>query len=455
MNRTRPVWNMLRTVNALSGQACTQKRANRLSGAVAFLLLVTAIAQSGPVAADPNAAESWVLGLRSTGYVYQTEDLAGSSETRYQGFQTFSGSASGLANGRLALRGSGRFANDWELRPSSFETSRLYGGYLEGTFSSKLRARIGRQLIVGGPRYLTLDGAWCGWRPASRWDVNLWAGSRAPYSRAFEMEKFDQESALGGRVAVRWNSRLRGAVSLSRDERRGEIAEQLLALEAAGTPRRGTQTVARVVYDLENEHWNRLQGQLRWRPSAGLSGASFQFVDRRPFIDPASYFYRFTDVKRIRVARGSLRYERDSGFGAEVEAFGSYVDDRSSSRLGAVLLVPGGRVGYSVRLGDTGEENRFYGGYSAQVRPWLRAEGEATFQTYALFTDAPAAAERDLTTLSARLRAQLRPGLRVMAEIQSLDNPQYNRDIRFLCGVDLARGGGSADYGLGQGGWLK
>ena len=238
-------------------------------------------------------------------------------------------------------------------------------------------------------------------------------------------------------------------------ERLGRVTEQLLALEVAGTPRRRFQTITRVIYDLENEHWNRLQAQLRWRPGAGYSGASFQFVDRRPYIDPGSYFTRFTDLKRIRVARGSFRYERDSGFGAEVEAFGSYVDDRSSSRLGTAVLLPGGRVGYSVRLGDNGEENRFYGGYSAQVRPWLRAEGEATFQTYALFTDAPESSERELVTVSARLRARLRPGLRVMAEIQSLDNPFYSRDIRFLCGVDLARGGGTADYGLGRGGWLK
>ena len=450
MIRMRPTSRFLPTGGIKGGQ----NHEPCLLRILIFCLLSAGLAGSS-VASAASAPSFWQVGLRSTGYVYQTEDLVGQSESHFQGFQVITGSASGLGDGRFTLRGTGRFANDLNLRPQGFETSRLYNGYLEAKLSSRCRARVGRQLILGGAQYLTLDGAWMSWRPAPRVDLNLWGGARSPYGHGFEAGSLDEDSALGGRLAMKWSPRLRGALSLAINEREGHVAEQLLGLEATGSPRRQFQSFARVVYDLENEHWRRLQGQLRWRPDNGPSSASIQFVDRRPFIDPGSYFSRFANVERIRVVRASLRRERDSGFGGEFEAFGSYVDDRSASRLGAALLLPGGRVGYSVRMGDSGEENRFYGAYSRQVRPWLRAEGEATFQTYALFSDAPSSEDRELTTFSARLRAQLRPGLRVLAEVQSLDNPFYSKDVRFLMGVDLARAGGVANYGLGQGGWLK
>jgi hypothetical protein len=108
-----------------------------------------------------------------------------------------------------------------------------------------------------------------------------------------------------------------------------------------------------------------------------------------------------------------------------------------------------------VRFGDAGEENSLYGEAGWQVRPWLRLEGEASYLTYALIADAPASDERDLTTLAARVRARLRPGLDLTAEVQRLDNPLYSSDVRCLLGVDLAMARGTSRYGLDRGGWLR
>jgi len=69
--------------------------------------------------------------------------------------------------------------------------------------------------------------------------------------------------------------------------------------------------------------------------------------------------------------------------------------------------------------------------------------------------DAPSDQDRDLTTLKVTTRVDLRPGLRLLAEVQSLDNPFYSEDVRFLMGLDVSLARGSSRLGLDRGGWLQ
>ena len=233
------------------------------------------------------------------------------------------------------------------------------------------------------------------------------------------------------------------------------MAERPVGVELFTTVQRQVRLLGRAAYDLATDRWARFQAQARWRPGPHLPVLDLQYVDRHPSLDATSWFSRFTGVERIRVLRVAARREGPSGFGGEVSWFGSFVDERSSSRLGLAVLVPGGRVGYALRTGHAGEENRFFGEIGRHLQPWLWIEGSATFLTYALLEDAPTAAERELTTLAARVRADLRPGLRVLAEVQSLDNPLYSEDVRLLLGVDLALGRGASRFGLDRGGWTR
>ena len=409
---------------------------------------VTLVAPKPPVA-------SWSLGLRSTGYMFQTQDAEGNTADHFQSYNVVSGTASGLANGHLTFRGSGRFANDLPWATPGFETSRLYTGHLEARLHPFVRARLGRQLVQSGVASLTLDGAWLSYRRGRMLDVTAWGGARAPVGHGFDFGKMDESAAAGGRVALRPHRKWRVAASGAYRERWGRVAERPLGLEAYTTTVRNTRIFARAAYDLEGDRWSRLQAQAQWRPTSRLPVTTFQYIDRYPSIDAASWFSRFTDVKRIRVARATVRYAARSRFGGELEYLGSYVDTRTSSRMGLAALVPGGRVGYSVRLGDAGEENRFYGDFGGNVSPWLWLDAHASVLTYALMQDAPADQERELTTLSARARITLRPGLRVTAEVQSLENPLFSKDVRLLLGVDLAMARGTSRTGLDHGGWLQ
>ena len=199
----------------------------------------------------------------------------------------------------------------------------------------------------------------------------------------------------------------------------------------------------------------RVNALAQWTPSVSLPSLTVQYLDRRPNVGSDSYFVRFTEaLERIRIARATTRYVTSRGIGGEVEFFGSYLDDRSATRIGVAVLGPHARVGYSARVGDSGEESRWYGDLHAKPMSWLSLQGGAAIATYALVEDAPSDEERDLTTAFARAQLELRPGLILTAELQSLDDPFFSKDIRFLAGLDLFAGGGAARYGLGTGRWL-
>ncbi|MBC8425814.1 hypothetical protein H8E07_17010 [bacterium] len=421
---------------------------------LALGLLAVGTAASAAQPAAPTAGTSWWLHLRSAAYFYQTDRIASEAQDHVRAYQTFSGSASGLAEGRVTLRASGRLADDLRFDGYPYENARCYVGHAEIRIAPRVRARVGRQFLQEGVAGLTLDGLWLALRPDRRWDLNVWGGARAPYGLDVKPGSLSDASVFGGRIGMVVSPGLRVAVSGYSRERDGAVAERPLGVDATYAAARNVRVVGRAAYDLELEDWSRLEALTRWAPAPDLPVFTLQLIDRRPSIDAVSYFARFAEMKRIRLARAVARYETSDRFGGELEFTGSFVDERSSRRLGAALLLPDLRVGYSLRLGDAGEESCFYGDVSRRVLPWLWVGGQASLVTYALFEDAPADQERELTTLACRLRAELRPGLQLLAEVQSVENPFYAEDVRFLLGLNLSMARGITRFGLDRGGWL-
>ena len=430
------------------------------NGPTLALALILALATGiGPVrAGDPPLAPlvpAWNLSLRSTGYAYQTADPAGAETDHVDFYQEFAGGVSGLAGGRLSLRASGRHATSPADAWTGRDRSRLSTGYLEARFGPRLRARLGRQFLQAGVAALTLDGAELTYGRGSAVEFSAWGGARAPWGCGTGLGDFDLDRAAGGRLVLAPGGGHRFAVSGAYRERGGAVAERPVGCEYATTALPHADALARAAYDLETHRWSRLEAQARWQPAASRPALSLQFVDRRPAVDATSWFARIADVKRVRLARGALSWERRSRWGGELEYVGSFVGERASSRVGVALLLPAARVGWSVRLDDEGDESSLYGELAWQARRWLRLEGEASRLVYALIADAASADERELTTFAARARARLRPGLNVTAEVQSLDSPSYSRDVRLLLGVDLAMARGAGRTGLDRGGWRR
>lgn len=427
-------------------------------GAASILVAFTA---ANPVRAEPVPASpgwrptSWWLQLRTTGYAFQTDDGSGATLDRFGAYQSFDGAVTGLADGRVGFHASGRFADDLYLEQGTTDRSRLTSGYLDARLVRRVSARFGRQFIQQGAMGLTLDGLLLTARPARGCDVALWGGARAPLSHEVRAGSVGDDATLGARVTATPIAGTRASASWGYRERGGRVAARPLGVEASATPWRGIEATGRAAYDLERNVWDRAEALARWKPSPDLPVVAIQVVDRRPAIDAISYFARFNGIERARIARTTVRYERADRFGAEAEYVGTFVDERTSARIGAAFLAPIGRVGYSMRVGDAGEESQMYGDVSVAATPWLRVEGGATFASYALLENAADSDERDLTTAFGRLRATPRQGLGVTLEVQSLDDPLFSQDVRVLGGVDLVMGRGSGRLGLDRGPWLR
>jgi hypothetical protein len=428
---------------------------------VAFVLLLTVLMGVVPAWAGPTPdlelradRPSWSVDLRTTGYSFQSADRQGTTADHFQLYQGVSGSASGLANGVLTVRAAGRFADDLSYDDPTLDNSRFYNGVLEARLPARMKARLGRQFVQSGVTGLTLDGLWFDARPGRKVEINAWGGSRAPYDHGFSLGNFDTDAAAGGQVVLIPLRRWRMSLAAAYRERDGGVAARPLGVDLTTSAVRNTRLRGRAAYDLEQDRWSKLELQARWRPAPDLPMFTFQYLDRAPTIDAVSWFSRFANLERIRLLRANARWESRSRFGGELEYLGSFVDTRTTSRIGLAALLPCARIGYSLRFGDAGEDNLIYGEIGCPLNRWLRFEAEASHQIYALLQDAPAADERDLTTFSARLRADLRPGLRVLAEVQSLENPLFSSDTRFLFGIDLSMARGASRYGLDRGRWL-
>ncbi len=428
----------------------------RTLGIVALLLIVGG-ADLYAASPDPGGGErSWWVHLRSTGYAFQAarSDSAYGEIDRFGAYQHVDGVVTGLAGGRVTLRISGRVADDLQLSERISDRARLYAGYFDARLNERVKIRLGRQFLHQEATSLTLDGLQLSLVPMKVFEISLWGGVRAPMITSYRDRTGDlgEDPAAGIRLVSRHFRNYRLSLSHAYRERDDKVSARPLGFGLWMKPFRTVQATARASYDLEQEFWVRAEFSARWRPSpTGLSIAA-QIVDRSNRADAASWFSRFDQVERARMGRLTSRYECKSRFGGELEYSGAWVDSRSSTRLGGALLVPGGRLGYSVRLGDSGEESTFYGDYSRRLMRWLRIGGGAYVSTYALFKDAPEDEERELTTAWGRMVLTPRPGVGITVEGQRVENPFFSEDNRLLVGLDLSAGGGrlpSGWYGRG------
>lgn len=440
-----------RPSNASASRACVL----RAGPCVVFAsVLLSMVAGFCGEAFAGTATSEWWLRLRSTAYRFGTESAESVELGRLGAYQAFDGGIERFLRGRLSVRAAGRFADDLYLEGTVPKRSRLTSAYVLARPTSALGVRVGRQFVVSGSRGVTLDGASLEFNPRARWSGRVWGGAPAPADRAFEVTDLGEAADLGVQIGVRPVGGVHFAALHSYRERSGRIASRDLGAEASITPRKGLNAKGRALYDLEQDEWNRVEGLARWTSSARNLVLSTQVLDRRPSIDASSYFSRF-ESERVRLIRVGARHEHPGRLGAELDYTGTFVDTHTSARIGAALLAPFGRVGYSVGLGDAGDESRWFGDVAIRPWRWLRVEGGASIATYTLLEDTPDSEERDLVAAFARLRAEPRRGLDLRLEVQSVQNPFLSEDVRVLAGLDLLFASAGRGIGLRKGGWFQ
>ncbi len=414
-------------------------------------------AQSGQSPPAFDIADSWYLRSRTTGYSFRTAPPVGQpEEDHFEFYQHFDGAYSGMAHGKLDLRFSMRFADDWAMRANPTTPNRLHVLYLQYHTPWRGRARLGRLFLQEGVANYTMDGLYLSLKPTRRVRLRAWGGSHSPLDSRWEINSLGQEGTIGARALLMATRCLDLGLSWAYLERGGYTRYQKVGAEAKWAPVRGLNTILRGHYELATEQWDRAELRAWYQPTPSWPQLSLQVLDRRQSVDKNTWWERFLpSLDRIRLARAALRYETDARWGLELSYFGSFVDTFSQTRLDGALIFPYGRLGYSTRLGDAGEESRWFGDLRWKPVGWCDLQGGAMLATYALMKDAPSDEERDLVTLYLRALTRLRQGFDLHLELQSLENPLYSTDVRLLVGIDLALGGGASRTGLGTGGWLQ
>jgi hypothetical protein len=406
----------------------------------------------GSARADQPAPITWSTQLRSTAYFFQQAE-PGQTEVldRLPIYEQVDAGVGGMLDGKLDMRFSGRYAKDAQFDGGVPEEGKWFVGYARLRLKpGRTQIRVGRQFIQEGSYFATLDGGWLSFRPHPQWRIHAWTGSTASATREF---KFGDDFRMGARVLWLANSRLRLGVLGGHRTRDGKTLSTPLGAEAVLSPLLPLRSLVRANYDLETEELDRFDAMLMWRKRPDLPEAQIQYILRRQEYESGSWWEQFRkNLHAVQLLRGSVRWRNARGLGGELQGFGSFIDERKTGQIGAAFLAPHLRLGAGFLGGDAGEQVRVFGDVDWAFAHRLDLSAGAAFVEYAIVEDPADSQMRDLTTYYARAKLMIVPGAELMTELQVLDNPFYNHDVRLLVGLDLSAGRGASRYGLGSGG---
>lgn len=425
-----------------------------VSGAVVALLLAGSLlaGQSPDASAVENAPVTWTAQSRSTAY-FRQEAAPGTTEVedRLPFYENVDLGAANLLGGRVDLRFSGRYAEDFQVDEAFDENGKWFVGYARYHMDRwRTQVRGGRQFIQEGTLFSTLDGGWVSLQPHPQWMVRGWAGSTSPGQREFE---FGDDFRYGGRVV--WNAapRLRFSAWSERQKLAGQTLSLPIGGEVVARPMSTMRALARGSYDLDRSELDRVDLMVNWRHRRDWPTVDVQYLARSQGYEAGTWWEQFRDdLYAVQLVRGSVRWTDRRGVGGELQGFGSFIDERRTGQVGAALLAPHVRLGVAMLGGDAGEQFRIYGDVDYVYRETVDLAAGASFIEYALVEDPTSDQQRDLTTYFARAAWTFTPGARLSTELQVLNNPIYDSDVRLLVGLDLFAGGGASRYGLGTGG---
>lgn len=434
----------------------SQGRGSRVAAVVALLVAGSALAGlDGPARAQdsaPVAPVTWSAQLRSTAYFSEAAPPGSTEvESRAPFYENLYLGVGNLADGRLDLRFSGRYADDAQFENAFDEHDKWFTGYARLRLDPwRTRIRAGRQFIQEGTVFSTLDGAWVALQPHRRLAVHGWAGSTAPNDRQFE---FSDDFRYGGRAMWRAHPRVR----LDGWAERRVEDDNTLSWPVGGQvllrPMNTMRALARGSVDIDREELDRVDLMVNWQPRPEWPVFDVQYLARSQEYESGSWWEQFgEELHAVQLVRGTARWTNERGVGGELQGFGSFVDERRTGQVGAAVIAPHLRLGVGVLGGDATQQFRIYGDIDYVFLDRVDVAAGANFVEYALVEDPTSAEKRELTSYFARAAWEFVPGARLSTELQVLDNPVYDSDVRLLVGLDLFAGRGASRYGLGSGG---
>lgn len=338
----------------------------------------------------------------------------------------------------VSLHFSGGYIGDNQDDYSTSGQARFLRGYVQyGKLSDAYRIRVGRFFMTRGVALGTIDGLEFENQFGSNLKYAVFGGITGPRNRGFEYANSSDATSLGGEV--KWMARKLSiftnpiaALSYTSQIRDGYEYRNKLGLSFTGRIKSNLTVSGLTHLGLSGNLFQRAVLRIRhhcetWNTMAEVGTYQYGVSDDSWFTEMDGL--NFTSVRLV-----TNRQVFSKGYAAGIET-SLTLTEKSGYRLGPVITIPYGQVGYRFTTGDL----------STSSGPWANIQytplaGLNTFVYAAMYTyewDAFDLAEREIGVLSAggNYTPQFRKDITLNAEYQAYRTPEFTSDRRFLMGA--------------------
>lgn len=315
---------------------------------------------------------------------------------------------------------------------------RLYNLYVHWkTPNKRLMLRLGRQFVYQGVINGTLDGLLASVKATDDLTIKVFAGLEAPESRAFELRKADEGTALGGYLSYRlpWQNK----IDLSYFQKTRKIPKphaeetetvwQLLGLAFTGQTK-SLYYQAYYDHNLKSEEFQGMRYRLTyyWRQWSVMG----EYNSQRPRLYEDSFF-RVFKIDAYNQMRAGITYDINR-YQVGLQYIFTDVHYSESNQFLLSLGNPWGNIGLVLQTGDAGENFGAYGQIRYPVMTQLTAKAYAAYYSYERQTTV---ISEDAVGLSAGLEYRPIQLVSLEGEIQQSNNSLFKNDTRGLLRLNI------------------
>ncbi|MEW6749591.1 MAG: hypothetical protein AB1505_01260 [Candidatus Latescibacterota bacterium] len=381
--------------------------------------------------------------LTSALYAYEGVDATAAGQRQVRVHQAASLTLGQLVRPEVSLHTYLRGTTDLADQAESDPRLRVYNAYLAWS-GPGLQARLGRQRVLAGVGYGTIDGFRADAR-ARGIALTLYAGPLVPAGAAADLGSWSDGNLWGVRVgtdrllgtdaALSFASRQRDPARYAEEGRftgvrldPSAVVQRLVGADVRRQFTGGHALYGRVDWDLESEKLRRAEVSGRCALASRLAG-QLEWFRRAPYVYDNSLFSAFP-AQVYQEVGGSLHYSLSPQVQVSAHFAHLLYDGDSAQRLGVTAaLGPNYSIGYFRTMGYTRASDGVVGSALYPLHRSLLLQAELDLTSYERFLED--AEERDETvTGSAGLRYRPTRNADVDLQVQGLRNPLFDSDMR-------------------------
>ncbi|MGA1197344.1 MAG: hypothetical protein ACO36I_12705 [Candidatus Latescibacterota bacterium] len=378
--------------------------------------------------------------LTSSAYSWQAREASGSDVRHLRLYQVAALNIGQVGGQALSLHTHFQFSGDMQDEINGREHYRIYSAYAKWA-KQRWDVRLGRQRIFGGVGFGTIDGGRVAAQATDWLQVVGYGGMLTPVMPDDGIGTWDEGHLWGGQALVDIQNTY---LTISYAERSREPLAYLGAGRYSHVSIAGSTTQYRRLGVDARHDW--AQGSLYGRVDVDANAWEVQefevtgeaqvsdaltlaaeFEHRKPTLYLNSILSVF-EVQDNQEAEARATFKINDQTKVLVRGSRSFYDGDSAWHWGAGLILKGAYLGYTRRVGYSGDNDSFTASIQHPINALWTVHADGSVASYRLY-DAQVSRDRAWAG-SFGARYQAKKTLSVDVEAQVLNNAFYNRDAR-------------------------